>query len=54
MDEQERYQRARQRVQQIKGFYTHLIIYVMVNTGLVLIDLLTSPGNFWFYWPLLG
>jgi hypothetical protein len=54
MDDQERYQRARQRVQQIKGFYIHLAVYVLVNSGLLLLDLITSPGAFWFYWPLLG
>jgi len=54
MDDQERYQRARQRVQHIKGLYIHLIVYVLVNSGLLLLDLLILPGTFWFYWPLLG
>ena len=54
MDDQDRYHRARQRVHHIKGFYIHLIVYVLVNSGLLLLDLLISPGTFWFYWPLLG
>jgi hypothetical protein len=50
----ERYQRARKRVEELKGFYTHLAIYLVVNTGLFLIDYLTSPDNWWFYWPMIG
>jgi hypothetical protein len=54
MDTSQRYQRARQRVQAIKGFYIHLMVYILVNAGLWLINLVTSPAAFWFYWPLLG
>ena len=50
----EKYERAKKRVEEIKGFYTHLIVYVCVNIGLVIINLVTSPGALWFYWPLLG
>ncbi len=27
---------------------------MVVNAGLVAINLLTSPGEYWFYWPMLG
>ena len=54
MDEQERYERARKRVEEIKGFYTHLMVYVLVNLALFVLDLVSSPGLQWFYWPLLG
>jgi hypothetical protein len=54
MDEQERYERARKRVQEIKGFYTHLIVYALVNLGLIIINLVTDPGARWFYLPLFG
>ena len=54
MDEQVRYERARKRVEDIKGFYTHLTVYVLVNLGLLTLNLLTSPNALWFYWPLLG
>lgn len=49
----EHYERARQRVQAIKGFYINLSAYVLVNIGLFILDLLT-PGGPWFFWPLLG
>jgi len=50
----ERYERARQHVKALRGFYIHFGIYLLVNAGLVVVNLLTSPGELWFYWPLLG
>jgi 2TM domain len=51
--EDQRYDRAHARVQELKGFYTHATAYVLVNIGLFVINLLTG-GGWWFYWPLLG
>ena len=52
--EEERYFKARKRVEEIKGFYGNLIAYIVVNIGLMVINLLTSPGYLWFFWPMLG
>ena len=52
--EDNRYQKAKKRVEALKGFYVHLTVYVLVNLLLCTINLLTSPGRLWFYWPLLG
>lgn len=54
MEEKECYERARKRVEEIKGFYIHLLVYVLVNLGLFLVNILSSPHGLWFYWPLLG
>ena len=54
MEDRELYQRARERVEEIKGFYVHLATYLLVNAGLLVINLLTSPGYYWFVWPLFG
>ena len=54
MSEDERYQRAYRRVQAIRGFYIHLVVYILVNIGLFVLNLLVAPGSLWFYWPLLG
>lgn len=54
MNEQERYEKAKKRVEELKGFYTHFFIYLLVNLMLFIINILTSPGQFWFYWPLFG
>ena len=44
---------AQQRVGDIKKFYSDLIGYVVVNVILFIIDFLTSPGDWWFYWVTL-
>jgi hypothetical protein len=36
------------------GFKIHFAAYVAVNLLLIVINLLTTPGEYWFYWPLLG
>jgi hypothetical protein len=36
------------------GFRSHLIVYAMVNGGLVALNLATSPGYLWSLWPALG
>jgi 2TM domain len=53
-EEDVRLQRARKRVEEIKGFYVHLTVYLVVNLGLFLINLISDSGNWWFLWPLLG
>jgi len=52
--EDEKYIKAKKRVEEIKGFYTHLFVYIGVNIVLLIINLVTSFGIWWFYWPLLG
>lgn len=37
-----------------QGFLIHLIVYLAVNALLFVIDMLTSPGEYWFQWPLVG
>lgn len=36
------------------AFRSHLTIYLVVNAGLAAINLLSSPGNLWFLWPMIG
>lgn len=36
------------------GFRIHLIVYFAVNTLLLVINMISSPENVWFFWPLLG
>ena len=49
-----KYQKAKERVEEIKGFYVHLIVYILVNLLLFTINMITSPDNLWFIWPLMG
>lgn len=52
--EEERFQQAKKRVEEIKGFYGNLTAYIVVNIVLVFVNLKTSPDHLWFYWPMLG
>jgi hypothetical protein len=53
-NEQESYERAKKRVEELKSFYSHLFVYLAVNAGLFLLNIITSPRHLWFYWPLIG
>jgi len=52
--EDERYKAAKKRVEDVKGFWVHLLVYLCVNAGLFLINLVSSPGTWWVQWVLLG
>ena len=41
-------------VRKLRGFYLHLMKYVIVNLGLLAINLILSPRTLWFYWVMLG
>jgi transcriptional regulator with XRE-family HTH domain len=41
-------------VRKLRGFYSHLTIYILVISGLCLVNLLTKPQKIWFIYPLLG
>jgi hypothetical protein len=49
-----KFQQAKERVEEIKSFYIHLIVYVVINLMLFTINITTSPGYLWFIWPLAG
>lgn len=48
--ENEAYQRAHAHVQELRGFYTHLGMYIFINLLLFTVNAITSWGNWWFYW----
>jgi len=55
ISEEELYRLAKKRVEEKKGFYTHLAVYICVNIGLVLIWAFAAGGGYpWFFWPLGG
>ena len=45
---------ARKQAKKERAFYGHLASYAVVMSGLAVLNLLTSPGNWWVIWPLLG
>lgn len=46
----EKYEKAKERVEELKKFYSNLATYVVINIILIIINLLTNPGKLWFYW----
>lgn len=52
--DKEIYDKAKKRVEEIRSFYSHLFVYLAVNAGLFLLNIITSPRHLWFYWPLIG
>ncbi|MFP9115216.1 2TM domain-containing protein [Flavobacterium sp. RHBU_3] len=53
-EDQERYNKALKHVENIRGFYSHLFSYLVIITGLTILNLTTSPQYLWFLWPALG
>ncbi len=51
---QEEIDRAKKRVKAKKGFYQHLMSFVIVNIFLFSLNIITSPSHWWFVYPLLG
>ncbi len=37
-----------------KDFFWHLSVYTVVNTALIIVNLVSSPDTIWFIWPLMG
>ena len=52
--EQDLRERALKRLKKRRDFAAHLIVYVMVNTFIVVIWAVTSDGFFWPIFPMAG
>lgn len=50
----ENFQKAKNRVKEIKDFYIHLIWFVFGMGFMIYINLKYSPEYLWFFWSLLG
>ena len=53
LDYQKTYREMRKEEEK-RGFFIHLVIYVLVNAGLATLNLAVVPKVIWFYWPLAG
>jgi 2TM domain len=54
MTTERQFKKAKKRVQAKKGFYAHFTSYICTISFLFIINMLTSPMHWWFYWPMLG
>jgi sensor histidine kinase YesM len=53
-DEQNIYLKAQKRVEDLKGFYGNLTMYVIIISGLAILNLVTYPKYLWFFYPAIG
>ncbi|WP_010521585.1 2TM domain-containing protein [Aquimarina agarivorans] len=49
-----KYERAKEYVEKIKGFYANLIAYCIAIPGLAIFNHITSPQFYWFFFPMFG
>ena len=54
MENNEVYKDAKRKARALKEFYSHLSTYLTVNGIFLLINYLTSPGEWWALYPLIG
>lgn len=54
INDNERYHKAKKRVELLKGFYGSLIAYCIVIPFLIYLNLRVSPGFHWFWFPIFG
>ncbi|MEL4304458.1 2TM domain-containing protein [Methanococcoides sp. LMO-2] len=52
-EEDEKLLRAQKRVKELKKFYNHLAVYLIVMAILLFIDY-SDGGNWWVHWPMIG
>lgn len=51
---QKEYQKAKKKVEEIKAFYSHALVFVLIMIFLVFINLKYSPNHLWFLYTFFG
>ena len=52
--EEQKYFKAKKRVNDIKGFYVHLFIYLITIPIIITVNLMFVPSFHWFWFSALG
>ncbi len=47
-------EQARERIKELKDFYTHITVYIAVNAFLLGVNVITGTDTWWFLFPLMG
>jgi hypothetical protein len=53
-EQQQRFYKAQKKVKEIKGFYTHLVVYCLVIPVIIFVNLKFTPQFFWFWFSVFG
>ncbi len=54
MKRSDEFERAKRRLEARRGFFVHLVVFIVVSAALVIINLATASDYFWAKWPLMG
>jgi hypothetical protein len=54
VERDEVYLRAKKRMENLKAFYIHLTVYILVNLMLFFINISSDSSKLWFLYPLGG
>ena len=54
MTENEDLKKAKERVENKKWFYVHLIVFCLGSALLFALNMINSPGRIWFIYPVIG
>ncbi len=56
INDKEIYEQAKKRVEEKKGFFVHLTVYVVVNVAVFIVWFITMGGHGypWFIWLIFG
>ncbi|HGH7182955.1 histidine kinase [Bacillus cereus] len=54
MERDDVYLRAKKRMENLKAFYIHFTVYILVNLMLFLINISSDSSTLWFLYPLAG
>lgn len=49
-----KYKAAKKRVKKVKGFYSHFATWLIMSAFFIVLNLISSSGNFWAIWPIMG
>lgn len=52
--DQKLYNKAKKRVKDIKGFYTHLAVYCVIIPTIIFVNLNFEPHFHWFWFSTIG
>jgi hypothetical protein len=54
LEEERLYKKAQKKAREIRGFYIHLAVYCVVIPALVAVNLIFTPGYYWFFFSMFG
>lgn len=46
--------KAEKKIKEIKAFYIHLFVYIIIIPIIIFVNLQFSPGHHWFWYAALG